>query len=80
MSAEVLLFDEADALCGKRSDVKDSHDRCANLETGYLLQRLDGYSGLAILVINTKAALDPAFLRRFRFVVQFVLPGPGKRG
>lgn len=67
----VLLFDEADALFGKRSDVKDSHDRHANVEVSYLLQRMESYRGLAILTTNLRAALDTAFLRRIRFVIQF---------
>lgn len=70
----VLLFDEADALFGKRSEVKDSHDRYANIEVSYLLQRMEAYQGLAILTTNMKGALDPAFLRRIRFVVQFPFP------
>ncbi|MFN2467000.1 MAG: ATP-binding protein [Gaiellaceae bacterium] len=70
----ILLFDEADALFGKRSEVKDSHDRYANIEVGYLLQRMEVYRGLAILTTNLKSALDPAFLRRLRFVVQFPRP------
>jgi hypothetical protein len=70
----VLLFDEADALFGKRSEVKDSHDRYANVEVSYLLQRMESYRGLAILTTNMKEALDPAFLRRIRFVVQFPFP------
>jgi hypothetical protein len=70
----VLLFDEADALFGKRSEVKDSHDRYANIEVSYLLQRMESYRGLAILTTNMKSALDPAFLRRIRFVVQFPFP------
>jgi hypothetical protein len=61
----VLLFDEADALFGKRSEVKDSHDRYANIEVSYLLQRMESYRGLAILTTNMKSELDPAFLRRF---------------
>jgi ATPase family protein associated with various cellular activities (AAA)/winged helix domain-containing protein len=75
----VLLFDEADALFGKRSDVKDSHDRYANIEVSYLLQRVETYQGLAILTTNMKAALDPAFLRRFRFLVSFPFPDPERR-
>jgi hypothetical protein len=75
----VLLFDEADALFGKRSEVKDSHDRYANIEVNYLLQRLECFSGLAILATNLKAALDSAFLRRIRFVVRFPHPGPVER-
>ncbi len=73
-SGAVLLFDEADALFGKRSEVKDSHDRYANIEVSYLLQRMEAYRGLAILTTNLKSALDPAFLRRIRFVVQFPFP------
>jgi hypothetical protein len=70
----ILLFDEADALFGKRSEVKDSHDRYANIEVSYLLQRMESYRGLAILTTNLKSALDAAFLRRLRFVVQFPFP------
>jgi SpoVK/Ycf46/Vps4 family AAA+-type ATPase len=70
----VLLFDEADALFGKRSEVKDSHDRYANIEVSYLLQRMECYRGLAILTTNMRSALDTAFLRRLRFVVQFPFP------
>ncbi len=70
----VLLFDEADALFGKRSEVKDSHDRYANIEVSYLLQRMEAYRGLAILTTNMKDALDTAFLRRIRFVVTFPFP------
>jgi ATP-dependent 26S proteasome regulatory subunit len=70
----VLLFDEADALFGKRSDVKDSHDRYANMEVSYLLQRMEAYRGLAILTTNLKEAIDQAFLRRIRFVVRFPFP------
>lgn len=70
----ILLFDEADALFGKRSEVKDSHDRHANIQVSYLLQRMEEYRGLAILTTNAKDALDPAFLRRIRFVVDFPNP------
>jgi ATP-dependent 26S proteasome regulatory subunit len=70
----ILLFDEADALFGKRSEVKDSHDRYSNIEVSYLLQRMEAYSGLAILTTNMKNALDKAFLRRIRFVVPFPFP------
>lgn len=73
-SGAVLLFDEADALFGKRSEVKDSHDRYANIEIAYLLQRVESYRGLAILTTNLKSSLDKAFLRRIRFVVQFPFP------
>jgi SpoVK/Ycf46/Vps4 family AAA+-type ATPase len=67
----VLLFDEADALFCKRSEVKDSHDRYANSETSYLLQRMETYSGIAILATNTKTDVDAPFLRRFRYVIDF---------
>lgn len=70
----VLLFDEADALFGKRSEVKDSHDRYANIEVSYLLQRMDTYRGLAILTTNLKSSIDAAFLRRLRFLVDFPFP------
>jgi AAA+ superfamily predicted ATPase len=73
-SGVILLFDEADALFGKRSEVKDSHDRHANIEVSYLLQRMEAYRGLAILTTNLKDALDQAFLRRIRFIVQFPFP------
>nr|MDT0659415.1 ATP-binding protein [Micromonospora sp. DSM 115978] len=75
----VLLFDEADALFGKRGEVKDSHDRYANIEVSYLLQRMETYRGLAILTTNLKSALDPAFLRRLRFIVHFPMPDPAAR-
>jgi hypothetical protein len=75
----ILLFDEADALFGKRSEVKDSHDRYANIEVSYLLQRMEAYRGLAILTTNMKNALDAAFLRRIRFVVQFPFPDAEQR-
>ena len=75
----VLLFDEADALFGKRSEVKDSHDRYANIEVGYLLQRMESYAGLAILSTNMKQNLDQAFLRRIRFIVDFPFPGVEER-
>ncbi|GIH06866.1 ATPase [Rhizocola hellebori] len=73
-SGAVLLFDEADAIFGKRSEVRDSHDRYANLEVSYLLQRMETYRGLAILTTNLKNSLDRAFLRRLRFVVPFPFP------
>ena len=75
----LLLFDEADALFGKRTEVKDSHDRYANIEVSYLLQRMEAYCGLAILTSNHKAALDPAFQRRLRFVVHFPFPDQEQR-
>jgi hypothetical protein len=75
----LLLFDEADALFGKRSDVKDSHDRYANIEVGYLLQRIEAYEGLAILTTNLKSSLDKAFQRRLRFTVNFPFPDANQR-
>lgn len=75
----ILFFDEADALFGKRSEVKDSHDRYANIEINYLLQRMETYRGLAVLATNRKGDLDPAFLRRVRFVVNFPFPDTSHR-
>jgi hypothetical protein len=75
----VLLFDEADALFGKRTEVHDSHDRYANIEVSYLLQRMESYRGLAILTTNFKGAIDQAFLRRLRFVVSFPFPDARER-
>lgn len=75
----ILFFDEADALFGKRSEVKDSHDRYANIEINYLLQRIEAYRGLAILATNRKGALDSAFMRRIRFVVEFRAHGVSER-
>ncbi len=75
----VLLFDEADALFGKRSEVKDSHDRHANIEVSYLLQRMEAYQGLAILTTNLKDSIDQAFLRRIRFAIRFPFPDVAQR-
>ncbi|AMY08414.1 ATP-dependent zinc metalloprotease FtsH 3 [Luteitalea pratensis] len=75
----LLLFDEADALFGKRSEVKDSHDRYANIETSYLLQRLESFDGLAILATNLRSNVDAAFVRRLRFIVPFPFPGQAER-
>lgn len=75
----ILFFDEADALFGKRSEVKDSHDRYANIEINYLLQRIEAYRGLAILATNMKSALDQAFMRRLRFIVNFQFPAAPQR-
>jgi hypothetical protein len=75
----ILFFDEADALFGRRSEVKDSHDRYANIEINYLLQRMESYRGLAILATNMKSAMDNAFLRRLRFIVNFPFPGMAER-
>lgn len=75
----ILFFDEADAIFGKRTEVKDSHDRYANLEVAYLLQRMENYSGLAILASNFRKALDRAFIRRLRYIVDFELPSRAER-
>lgn len=75
----ILFFDEADALFGKRTEVKDAHDRYANLEISYLLERMERFKGLAILATNRRKDLDEAFLRRLRFVIEFPLPGPSER-
>jgi hypothetical protein len=75
----LLLFDEADALFGKRSEVKDSHDRYANIEVSYLLQRMEAYQGLAILTTNLRSALDKSFQRRLRFTVNFPFPDAAHR-
>ncbi|NCC32659.1 MAG: ATP-binding protein [Chloroflexia bacterium] len=78
-SGTILFFDEADALFGKRTDVKDSHDRYANIEVNYLLQLMENYSGLAILATNRRQAIDRAFLRRLRFVIDFAFPDVNNR-
>jgi MoxR-like ATPase len=78
-SGAILFFDEADALFGKRSEVRDSHDRYANIEINYLLQRMEDYRGLAILATNMKSQLDPAFLRRLRFIVDIPFPDADTR-
>jgi hypothetical protein len=75
----VLFFDEADALFGKRSEVKDSHDRYANVEVDYLLQRMEAYRGLSILATNLRGNLDPAFLRRIRFAIDLGFPDEAAR-
>jgi hypothetical protein len=75
----ILLFDEADALFGQRSEVKDSHDRYANIEVSYLLGRVEAYRGLAILTTNRKRAIDQAFHRRLRFAVEFPFPDAQQR-
>ena len=73
-SNAILFFDEADALFGKRSEVKDAHDRYANIETAYLLQKMEEYAGVVILATNLKMNLDEAFMRRMHFVVDFPMP------
>jgi len=75
----ILFFDEADALFGKRSEVKDSHDRYANIEINYLLQRIEAFRGLAILATNMRSSLDQAFVRRLRFIITFSFPTPADR-
>jgi len=75
----LLFFDEADALFGQRTQVKDAHDRFANIEIDYLLQRMEQFDGVAILATNRKGDLDKAFMRRIRFVVDFQPPGPAER-
>lgn len=74
----VLFFDEADALFGKRTDVKDAHDRYANQEVGYLLERVERLNGLVILASNMKSNIDSAFQRRLRYVVDFTVPDAGR--
>lgn len=78
-SGAILFFDEADALFGKRTEVRDSHDRYANIEVNYLLQRMEDYRGLAILCTNRRTALDRAFLRRLRFLLEFPFPNSENR-
>jgi SpoVK/Ycf46/Vps4 family AAA+-type ATPase len=78
-SSVLLFFDEADALFGQRTQVKDAHDRFANIEIDYLLQRMEQFEGVAILATNRKGDLDKAFLRRIRFIVDFLPPGPAER-
>ncbi|ROQ59331.1 ATPase family protein associated with various cellular activities (AAA) [Streptomyces sp. 840.1] len=75
----VLLFDEADAIFGKRSEVKDAHDRHANIESAYLLQRMESFDGIAVLTTNLRANLDEAFTRRLDVVADFPVPDPGQR-
>jgi vesicle-fusing ATPase len=75
----ILFFDEADSLFGKRTEVKDAHDRYANLEVSYLLERMERFKGLAILATNRKKDLDEAFLRRLRFLLDFPMPGVEER-
>ena len=70
----ILFFDEADALFGKRNEVKDSHDRYANIEINYLLQKMEEYEGIVILATNTRENTDDAFLRRMNFIVEFPFP------
>ena len=75
----ILFFDEADALLGKRSEVKDAKDKYANTEVAYLLQRMEEYSGIVLMATNLVHNIDAAFVRRFRYHVSFALPGEGLR-
>jgi SpoVK/Ycf46/Vps4 family AAA+-type ATPase len=75
----ILFFDEADAIFGKRTGVRDAHDKYANQEVSYLLQRIEAYNGLVILATNFKSNLDPAFVRRFNALVYFPPPQPKER-
>jgi SpoVK/Ycf46/Vps4 family AAA+-type ATPase len=75
----VLFFDEAEGLFGKRTETRDAHDRYANLQIGYLLQRIETYPGIVILSTNLKSNMDKAFLRRFRFVIEFPFPAGEQR-
>lgn len=79
LSGAILFFDEADALFGKRSEVKDAHDKYANMETSYLLQKMEEYDGLTILATNFSQNLDEAFTRRIQFIVRFPFPDPAQR-
>ena len=78
-SGAVLLFDEADAIFGRRTEISDAHDRYANVEVAYLLQRMESFRGLAVLTTNMKQNIDDAFVRRLRFVVEFALPDAPER-
>jgi len=75
----ILFFDEADALFGKRTGIRDAHDKYANQEIAYLLQRIENYNGLVILASNFKNNIDPAFSRRFQAIIQFPMPTPAER-
>lgn len=78
-SNAILFFDEADALFGKRTEVKDAHDRYANIETSYLLQKMEEYEGMVILSTNLRANMDEAFTRRIRFIIEFPFPDKALR-
>lgn len=75
----VLFFDEADALFGKRTDIRDAHDKYANQEVAYLLQRIESYNGLVILATNQRGNIDEAFVRRFQTIIHFPMPRPEER-
>ena len=78
-AAAVLLFDEADTLFGKRTQISDAHDRYANVEVGYLLQKIEEYTGIAVLATNLHSNIDPAFARRMHFAVEFPFPDERSR-
>ncbi|MFT3772514.1 MAG: ATP-binding protein [Minicystis sp.] len=78
-SSVILFFDEADTLFGKRTEVKDAHDRNANLEASYMLQRMETYEGVSILASNFTKNMDEAFVRRMRFIVELPIPGEDER-
>jgi SpoVK/Ycf46/Vps4 family AAA+-type ATPase len=78
-SNAILFFDEADALFGKRTEVSDAHDRYANIETSYLLQKMEDYEGIVILATNLQKNMDEAFTRRLRFIVEFPFPDEASR-
>ncbi|MFX0202899.1 MAG: ATP-binding protein, partial [Candidatus Hodarchaeota archaeon] len=78
-SNSILFFDEADALFGKRTQVSDAHDRYANIETSYLLQKMEEYGGVVILATNLRENMDEAFTRRLRFIVEFPFPDVASR-
>ncbi len=75
----ILLFDEADSLFGKRTEINDANDRFANAQTNYLLQRIENYDGIVVLTSNSQARFDDAFARRLDFIIDFPLPGPDER-
>jgi SpoVK/Ycf46/Vps4 family AAA+-type ATPase len=75
----ILFFDEADALFGKRTEIRDAHDKYANQEAAYLLQRIEAYNGLIILASNQRANIDDAFVRRFQTIIHFPMPKPEER-
>ena len=75
----ILFFDEADALFGKRTDIRDAHDKYANQEVAYLLQKIENYNGLVILATNQRGNIDDAFVRRFQAIIHFPMPGPAER-
>lgn len=79
LSGAILFFDEADALFGKRSEVKDAHDKYANMETSYLLQKMEEYDGLTILATNFSQNLDDAFMRRIQYIIKFPFPDATQR-